>query len=157
MFLAFVQFLGQDVSRGLALRTEPSAAYTSKWIARAVGSDDVRAWAIVAGDGHVGNVVLERLPSDSGCALLSIYIGPRSARGRGYASAGLACALRIGATEMRLRNVRLRVQSDNDRAIALYRRHGFVIDPAPQDDSLVVDGAPVPTLHMTRDLREPRV
>ena len=61
--------------------------------------------------------------------------------------------LEAAATEMNLRRIWLQVQSSNDVAVALYRRHGFAIEKAVDDGGLVVDGSPVPTLQMALTLR----
>ena len=71
-------------------------------------------------------------PDESGTAeLISMWVAP-FARGRGVGDALVQYAIRW-ARDLRLRRITLDVTVGNERALALYRRHGF-------DEAGVSDG-----------------
>ena len=59
-------------------------------------------------------------------AWLAIGIGEQQHWGQGYGRDGLALALRYGFQELNLYRITLTVLADNQRAIALYEKAGFV-------------------------------
>ena len=83
--------------------------------------------AIDTKDGrHIGNVRLYDLPPEDRSAKLSIRIGEQSERSKGYGTDAVRTLLRFAFEEMNLNRVALEVFEYNQRAIAAYRKCGFV-------------------------------
>jgi RimJ/RimL family protein N-acetyltransferase len=84
-------------------------------------------WYVIAEDGRdVGTVWIE-LPASASEAVLGILLGDEADRGRGVGSA----AVELAVAEFRRAHAQapivLRVRRTNARAIACYRRAGFVV------------------------------
>jgi RimJ/RimL family protein N-acetyltransferase len=114
-----------EVSENLGLRSEPSAERTADWIRSAAESDDVAPFAILRGDEHVGNVVLDRIDRYLGTARLSVYVGEAGARGSGVGRAGVYRALEYAFGSLGMHKVWLTVHAENRRAVASYAALGF--------------------------------
>jgi RimJ/RimL family protein N-acetyltransferase len=123
-----------EVSVNLGLRTEPSSEKTRSWLQRALEDGETRAYAILLGGRHVGNLVFDRIDDYLANARLSIYIGEPEARGRGV---GLK-ALRLGLVEaferLSLHKVWLTVHVHHTRAIQTYLKAGFVMEGIVRDE-----------------------
>jgi RimJ/RimL family protein N-acetyltransferase len=129
-----------------------SLAGQRAWYARQLGSGD-RCFIIETRDGvPVGMVCLygfdhERLEAELGRMLL----GDERFTGRGVATE--ACRLLLEhARELGLRRLRLQVLDGNARAVALYERVGFAMDPACDEVVKRDDGTSVKVLGMSIDL-----
>ena len=98
---------------------------------------------VAALDGEAGGIVSGTAPDQDGTAeLISMWVAP-AARGHGVGDALVRAVVRW-AQEQRASRISLGVFEDNERAIALYRRHGFV-------DAGAVFGSACER-HMVRDL-----
>lgn len=113
------------VAGGIGLRRIPSLEGTRAWIDGALADPAVHAFAIVAGDRHVGNVVLDELDEHVGSARLSIYIGEADARGHGFAAQALNLVAAHARDELGLYKLWLTVDAGNEAARAAYRRAGY--------------------------------
>lgn len=96
----------------------------------AILADDARGTVLVARDEHevLGMVTLLWTVSTAlgaSVALLEDMVVAPGARGRGVGSELLDAALRC-ARDRGCRRITLLTDTDNDRAQAFYRRHGFV-------------------------------
>jgi len=95
--------------------------------------DDVRL-AIETRDGaHVGAVNLHRVQAEDRKAGLGIIIGAKDCWGRGYGRDAIETLLRFAFCEMNLNRVWLTVTAGHERAIACYRRCGFVDEARERD------------------------
>ncbi len=139
-----------EVADGLGLRNAATREGTEAWIAHALGDDSVHAFAIHAGDEHVGMVVLDRMDRAAATTRLHIYVGEPSARGRGVGRRAVELAVERAFGDYGLRTVWLVVHSTNARAIAAYRRAGFRFVDERREEA-VVRGRPVTLLHMVRE------
>jgi RimJ/RimL family protein N-acetyltransferase len=75
---------------------------------------------------HIGWVNLFDTSPESRSAQLGVFIGEREYWSRGYGSQAVALALDFAFDEMNLHRVWLQVWSFNPRAIAAYRKLGFI-------------------------------
>jgi diamine N-acetyltransferase len=91
-------------------------------------------WIVVAGE-KVGFLAAGPLTDDKVCPLHKFYLLPE-AQGRGIGSAALAAFLLLAASAA-VAALELRVNRQNTRAIALYRKAGFVIS---REDCLGIGG-----------------
>jgi ribosomal protein S18 acetylase RimI-like enzyme len=84
-------------------------------------------------DGEPAGMVSGTAPTPGGeVELISFWVAP-SARGRGVADAAITEVVKW-ARDTHGAGVVLSVRTDNDRAIAVYRRHGFAdAGPSPDD------------------------
>jgi ribosomal protein S18 acetylase RimI-like enzyme len=84
-------------------------------------------------DGEPAGMVSATSPSDEGTVeLISLWVAP-SARGHGVADVAMTRVAEWARSEHSAEVV-LSVRADNDPAIALYRRHGYVdVGPSPDD------------------------
>jgi ribosomal protein S18 acetylase RimI-like enzyme len=99
------------------------------------------------------------VPGENGtCELRSVWVGPEG-RGRGIGDL-LLDAVESWARRSGALAIRLAVLPGNDRAVALYRRHGFV--PADEPGDLLADGrtreqimlkSPSPDSHLPAKVR----
>ncbi len=104
-----------------------------RWRARL---HDVALNLVLMCDGEPAGMVSAAAPDDDGqVELFSMWIAP-AARGRGVGSEAVRQVLAWAREERRTNRVVLSVKADNDRAITLYQRHGFVdTGPSPDDPS----------------------
>lgn len=117
-----------DVTDNIGLSREPSLEKTRDWIEEAARRPDVEARAILRGDQHIGNVVLDRLDRQLDTARLSIYLGEARFRGQGAGTWAVYLALREGFEELSLHKIWLTVHARNHRALNAYCRLGFAIE-----------------------------
>ena len=100
-----------------------------EWLAAAVrrtGYDNL-SLAIETLEGrHIGSIGLHEARPNSRKASLGIMIGDKEHWSRGYGTDAILTLLRFVFEEMNLNRVWLEVHEDNARAIACYRRCGFV-------------------------------
>jgi RimJ/RimL family protein N-acetyltransferase len=120
----------REVTWGLAMRYEMSLAAEEEWMrnrtSKGVTYSDV-GFAIETKDGlHIGNCGLHQASPEHRDAEAGIMIGDKAYWSKGYGSDALATLLRFGFQEMNLHRVGLRVYDFNARAIASYRKCGFV-------------------------------
>lgn len=145
--------LDPHVSRNIGLEREPSLEYTRAWIEQSEKADDVRAFTILRAGKHVGNVVLDRIDSESGSARFSIYVGEPEARGRGVGRTALFRILEIGFHDLSLREIWLTVHPENRAAMKIYEAAGFhERAPAPAGRQAV--GSAPATITMSVDPKQ---
>jgi RimJ/RimL family protein N-acetyltransferase len=91
-------------------------------------SADTRSFEIhVAEDGrYIGNVGLKGIDPIHRRAELGITIGPKEDWGKGFGFDAIVTCLRYAFDTLGLHTVRIRAHEDHTRALALYRRVGFV-------------------------------
>ena len=75
---------------------------------------------------HIGALRLFSIEAENRSAKLGIFIGEAEYRGRGYGTDTLRTLLRFAFGEMNLNRVELDVWDYNQRAIACYRKCGFI-------------------------------
>jgi len=98
-------------------------------------------------DGHPDPVgMVSAVPEDEAVELLSLYV---AAEGRGCGVGDhLIEAVVAWAAETGPASVMLRVRAANERAISLYRRHGFI-----DDGEVTLEGSAVPVIPAERWMR----
>jgi len=136
-----------SVSTNLGLRTKPTLARTRAFIASARRGDAICARAIVVGDRHVGNVVLDHIDRQVSKARLHIYIGDATARGNGVGRRAVVLAVALAFDELDLHKVWLTVHEGNRAAIRAYKAAGFALEGVHRDEFLL-DGHRVDELYM---------
>ncbi|MFY2561414.1 GNAT family N-acetyltransferase [Corallococcus terminator] len=115
-----------EVRLGVGIRATPSLERTQGWIAQALErGSGMFPFAILEGDAHVGNVVLDRLDSHLSTVRLSIYVGESSCRGRGVGQAAVRLALAHAFEQLGLYKVWLTVHAENEAARRMYTVLGF--------------------------------
>lgn len=87
----------------------------------------------------IGRAEFERLDPDHRSAEVMILIGEVAAQGQGYGEDATRTLLRYLFETRNVHRVALQVLADNDRAIRLYERMGFVREGVLRDD-LFFDG-----------------
>ena len=75
---------------------------------------------------HIGTLSLGSVHGEDRKATFGILIGEKEFWSRGYGTDATLTLLRFAFDEVNLRRVVLHVHEDNDRAIACYRKCGFV-------------------------------
>ncbi|MBZ4410074.1 GNAT family N-acetyltransferase [Myxococcus sp. XM-1-1-1] len=114
------------VRLGVGIRTEASLERTLEWIAQArLPGSGVWGFAILVGERHVGNVVLDRFDGHLSTARLSIYIGEPDERGRGVGRCAVREALAHAFDSLKLFKVWLTVHDENVAARRTYLSLGF--------------------------------
>ena len=120
----------REVTRFLAFRYQMSLAAEEAWL-RELASKQTSYervfFAIETKDGvHIGNTNLFDVKPEDRKAKLGIMIGDKSYWSKGYGSDALLTLLGFAFDEMNLNRVELDVFDFNERAIAAYRKCGFV-------------------------------
>jgi len=83
-------------------------------------------FAIVKNDDTlIGNIGLHNIRHTNRSAITGIFIGEKENRGKGYGSEALRLILDYGFNTLNLHNIMLNVFSDNEQAIACYKKVGF--------------------------------
>ncbi len=97
--------------------------------ARVVGPDTLSLAIHVQATGRlIGTCAFSHFDGDNGSALYHITIGEHDAWGRGYGTEATDLMLEHAFERLGLHRVGLSVFSYNERAIASYRKSGFVIE-----------------------------
>ncbi len=129
------------------MRTE---AEMQTWLERiAAGRPQVDHYSIFE-DGRYCGESFYRIDPAHRCAVLDIKLFP-FARGRGIGTAGLSHAMEA-AFRMGAEKVWVDPNPQNEKAIALYRRLGFVAKPYP--DYLLTEGEAPQAIYMERENSE---
>lgn len=120
----------REVTRYLSLRYEMSLAAEEAWMRERVGqpvSYQSTFFAIETKDGrHIGNINLFNVVPEDRKAELGIMIGEKDCWSQGYGSDAVLTLLGFAFDEMNLNRVHLLTYAYNERAIAAYRKAGFV-------------------------------
>ena len=133
-----------EVTRYLAARYPMSLLAEETWMrdtaTRRMSYEHV-FFAIVTKDGrHIGNTNYFNPSPENRSAEIGIMIGDKDYWSQGYGADTLITLLRFGFEEMNLHRACLSVYAPNERAIACYRKVGF-IDEACMRNALYMEGA----------------
>ena len=120
----------REVTRFVSMRYQMSLAAEEAWLrgrtSALMAYGDV-SFAIETKDGrHIGNCGLHQATPENRAASLGIMIGEKDCWSQGYGSDAVRTLMRFGFDEMNLHRIELHVYDFNERAIAAYRRCGFV-------------------------------
>lgn len=119
----------REVTHYLMARYPYSLEFEKDWLASAAKGNDfgeVRL-AIETRDGvHIGNCGLHRGSPENRHAELGIMVGEKDYWSNGYGTDAVLTLVRFGFEQMNLHKVALGVFEFNDRAMACYRKCGFV-------------------------------
>lgn len=134
----------REVTRFLSMRYEIALAAEAEWMRGIAGKPMTFAnvfFAIQTKDGrHIGNTNFFNTSPENRNAEIGIMIGDKAYWSQGYGSDALKTLIAFGFEEMNLYRQQLDVFSFNDRAIACYRKCGFVEEVRKRED-LYQDGA----------------
>jgi len=123
-------FNDAEVTRYLTHRYQISRLAEERWLTDSTaqpGSFAQSNYAIETKDGrHIGSVGFHYANPENRKATLGITIGDKSFWSRGYGTDAVLTLLRFGFDEMNLHRIDLSVDAENARAIACYRKCGFV-------------------------------
>ncbi len=105
-----------------------SAAELARWLEERQRATDGVLFAVrpLEGDDLLGLVELDGILWTHGTGWLSIGFGDPARWGQGYGAEALGLALAFAFDELNLHRVQFTVFAYNERAIALYRKQGFV-------------------------------
>ncbi|MEX0785376.1 MAG: GNAT family protein [Dehalococcoidia bacterium] len=126
-----------EVTRYLTARYPMSRADEERWIQSASPNSFAQGvrLAIETKEGeHIGNIDLHRMHSEDRKAGLGVMIGNKEYWGNGYGTDAITTLLRFAFYEQNLNRVWLTVFDDNDRAMACYRKCGFVEEARQRQD-----------------------
>jgi RimJ/RimL family protein N-acetyltransferase len=157
------EWFGQDMEmlRELAPRVAyPATRQTEEeWLTQARKASDSYTFMMIerASDQVIGGGGLHALHWPSRRCELGIYIGDPSKRNQGYGAEALQILLRFAFWELNMNRVELHVFDFNARAIAAYRKVGFV-EEGRQRQAFWRDGQPIDNVVMSvlRDEWTPR-
>jgi RimJ/RimL family protein N-acetyltransferase len=125
----FIRWLGDaETSTFLGQRAPLSQAVEERWFDKMVERHGTDLWYFVVcrrESGHpIGSVALGDLDHANGSAQLGIALGED--RGQGLGTDAMRAILDFGFGELRLERIWLDVYVDNDPAVHLYEKLGFV-------------------------------
>jgi RimJ/RimL family protein N-acetyltransferase len=122
----------REVTRFLAARYPFSRVQEEGWIERVSQQPPsegiVLAIELPADSRHIGSVGLHEVRWEDRHATLGIVIGEKDCWSQGYGTDAIVTLLRFAFDEMNLHRVMLDVLTDNQRAIASYRKCGFAAE-----------------------------
>lgn len=144
----FMWMQDHQVAANLGLRSKPSLEKTEDWIERSLSSKEVKAFAVLVGREHVGNVVLDQIDSQLRTARFSIYIGEAKARGKGIGQSATYLTLQKGFQKFGLNKIWLIVHVRNHPALKVYHKLGFAIEGVLRQEFLL-EGKRVDALRMS--------
>ena len=87
-----------------------------------------QAFTILLGDRPIGRIGLNQFRRRDRICSMYVYIGEPDCWGHGYAADDLSTLLAFAFERMDLHQVELWSLADNDRAIAMYERCGFILE-----------------------------
>lgn len=110
-----------------------------RWMKEKVETGEVAQFIIVESDSQrdIGSVFLRDIDWVHNKAEYGIFIGEESAKGKGYGSLAAKKILEYAFDNLKLHRIYLRVLADNQRAIASYKKAGFVQEGVLKDDVLI--------------------
>lgn len=120
----------REVTRHLVVRYPVSLAAEEAWMRDGVSQP--MGWgrvffAIETKDGeYIGNIDFHAMSAEQRKARLGVMIGEKSHWSKGYGTDAMLTFLRFAFDEMNLHRMDLTVDADNPRAIACYRKCGFM-------------------------------
>ena len=121
-----VRWLGQkEISDSIILAHKVTLQSQQAWYKRYRNDPSKKVFAIEVNRRHVGNISLFNIDPTHKRALLTIFIGDRSCRGKGIGSKALRLLFDKAFMQMKLVRVGLEVRSDNASAIRCYRNIGM--------------------------------
>lgn len=126
---AYTWINDREVTQFLMARYPYSLAFEENWTKGASaenGYKDLRLAIETKDSVHIGLCGLHRASPEDRNAELGIMIGDKSRWSNGYGTDAMLTLVRFGFHEMNLHRVDLGVFEFNDRAIACYRKCGFV-------------------------------
>lgn len=128
----------REVTRFLAMRYLMSRAaeeaWLGQWVSVPISYSNV-GFAIDTKDGvHIGSVAFHHAAAEDRVARLGITIGDKGYWSKGYGTDAMLTLLRFGFEEMNLNRIDLTVDERNGRAIACYRKCGFVEEARLRQD-----------------------
>jgi RimJ/RimL family protein N-acetyltransferase len=127
-----------EVTRYLNARYPLALAAEEAWMRGQTGSPvsyQHPMFAIETKDGtHIGNLDFHEVRPEDGKARLGIMIGDKAYWSKGYGADAIVTLLRFAFEQMNLHRVDLTVDADNARAIACYRKCGFVEEARLRDE-----------------------
>jgi len=132
-------FNDREVTRHLRMRYPLSRLAEENWL-RERGVTQVAYgsggnYAIETKEGvHIGSVGFHYANAENRKATLGIAIGDKNYWSKGYGTDAMLTLLRFGFDEMNLHRIDLSVDADNARAIACYRKCGFVEEGRLRDE-----------------------
>jgi RimJ/RimL family protein N-acetyltransferase len=110
----------------------------TEWLRRATtrtGYDDLQLAIETLAEGrHIGGLSFDEVRPEGRKACLGIVIGDKDFWSRGFGTDAIVTLLRFGFDEMNLNRVWLEVHDDNPRAIACYRKCGFLVEGRLRQD-----------------------
>jgi RimJ/RimL family protein N-acetyltransferase len=120
----------REVTRYLSMRYPMAKAEEERWLNSRPANDFANtALAIETKDGvHIGNIGLHDGQPENRRASLGIMIGDKDFWSNGYGTDAIITLLRFGFHEMNLNRVWLHAYDFNERAIACYKKCGFVVE-----------------------------
>jgi len=125
-----VQWLNNaELQRDFGLSRPVTQGSHRAWVER---NPETIIWAITRNSRHLGNVLLD-VNKNRRSAYLQIYLGEASARGKGIGGQALSCVLNFGFEEMGLHRIWLHTLPENQVAIKLYKKLGFVCEGTERD------------------------
>ncbi|HET6614955.1 MAG TPA: GNAT family protein [Dehalococcoidia bacterium] len=121
----------REVTRHLQMRYQMPLLAEEAWLreraSEQVGYGSGGNFAVETKDGtHIGSVGFHYVNPENRKATLGIVIGDKRYWSKGYGTDTMRTLLRFGFEEMNLRRIDLSVDADNARAIACYRKCGFI-------------------------------
>lgn len=107
-----------------------SEAREKEWIEQQLApSHDRRAFTVLTKKGKpIGNAGFNHIDYRNKHAVLGIAIGEKDFWNKGYGVDTIATLVRFGFQELGMHKIELDVLSTNERAIACYRKCGFVLE-----------------------------
>lgn len=107
----------------------------NQWYKNEVVTGNVKQFIIVLDNGEeIGSVYLRNIDKLNSKAELGIFIGEKTAIGKGYGTQAVALLCDYGFNELGLHKIFLRVVESNQTAISAYRKNGFEIEGVAKDD-----------------------
>ena len=128
----------REVTRYLSMRYPLSLAAEEVWM-RATASKPMAFgvevfFAIDTKDGeHIGNISFHEMSPEHRKARLGVVIGDKAFWSKGYGTDAMLTFLRFAFDEMNFHRIDLTVDAENPRAIACYRKCGFVDEVRMRD------------------------
>jgi diamine N-acetyltransferase len=139
-----------DVTRGLAFGMRPVTLESEEaWYDRAAKATDELHFTLYERDTlkPVGNAALVHVDHRNRTAEYGIVIGDKEYWNRGFGTEATSLVLSYAFLGLNLHSVMLRVHSDNDRAMAAYKKAGFEV-MGRRRDAVWTSGRPLDVVYM---------
>lgn len=116
----------QKLRMNFGIKHIPTYEEHVNYFSKKLESTEECVFAVLLGEKHIGNCGFKNIDLSLNTGELWVYIGDSSERGKGTGNQIVEALIAVGKETLKFKCIYLHVFEDNDAAIAIYKKYGFV-------------------------------